>query len=63
MGPSLHTIPEVVDALRLSRSGVYNEIRAGRLPVVHIGRRTFVTSTALARYIAELERPCADEAA
>ena len=40
----------------LSRSVIYEQIRAGRLPTVKQGRATLVTATALADYVKLLEQ-------
>jgi hypothetical protein len=42
--------------LRLSRSVLYQEIRAGRLRTVHRGRSTRASDTAVRNYIALLEQ-------
>ena len=39
----------------MSRSVIYEQIRAGRLRVVHQGRRCYVTAAAIERYVALLE--------
>lgn len=51
----LLSLDEVLETvLPISRSTLYTEIRAGRLPVVKIGRRTFVSNEAVEQYIADL---------
>jgi excisionase family DNA binding protein len=52
----LYRIPEVVRLLSLSRSVVYELIRSGRLRSVTQGRTRLVSATAIADYIALLER-------
>ncbi len=53
--PLLHTIPDAVKRLGgFSRSGIYSEIKAGRLRAVKIGGRTFIAEAELVRYVAEL---------
>jgi len=44
-------IPEVVEACGIGRTRLYEEIRAGRLEVLHVGRRTIVTAAALREYL------------
>ncbi len=55
----LLTITEVLETvLPIGRSLLYREIRAGRLQIVKIGRRTLVTTDALDQYVATLsDRP------
>lgn len=52
--PLLHTIPGAVERISLSRSGIYSEIKAGRLRSVKTGGRTFIAEAELVRYVAEL---------
>lgn len=52
---ALYTIPDAIALLSMSRSVIYEQIRAGRLQVVHQGRRCYVTAAALERYVALLE--------
>ena len=42
--------------LSISRSVIYDEIRTGRLRSVHRGRSRLIPATAIADYIALLER-------
>jgi len=42
--------------LRLSRSVIYEQIRAGRLRIVKQGRATLVPASAIAEYVALLEQ-------
>jgi hypothetical protein len=53
---ALYAIPQATALLSMSRSVIYEQIRAGRLDVVHQGRRCYVTAVALERYVALLER-------
>jgi excisionase family DNA binding protein len=48
----LLSIPEAAAMLSLGRSAVYDEIAAGRLHSVKVGRRRLVPSRAIAAYIA-----------
>ncbi|MFI8871354.1 MULTISPECIES: helix-turn-helix domain-containing protein [unclassified Streptomyces] len=56
IAPVLYRIPEAVQALGLSRSVVYDLIRAGRLRTVKEGRTRLVPASAIAEYVALLER-------
>lgn len=57
----LYEIPEVMAMLQLSRSTIYEQIRARRLRIVKQGRSTRVTPAAIADYIKLLERESDDE--
>lgn len=52
----LYQIPDVMGLLNMSRSVVYEQIRAGRLHTVTQGRRRYVTTAGLADYVELLER-------
>jgi excisionase family DNA binding protein len=52
----LYRIPEAMRRLSLSRSVIYEQIRTGRLRTVKQGRTRLVPATAIADYIALLER-------
>ncbi|GAA1954587.1 helix-turn-helix domain-containing protein [Catenulispora subtropica] len=54
--PRLYDIPDLVRILRLSRSVIYEQIRAGRLRTVKQGRSRRVSEKAVYDYIALLER-------
>jgi excisionase family DNA binding protein len=54
--PLMFRIRDVVKLTGLSRSVIYEQIRAGRLPTVKQGRATLVTATALADYVKLLEQ-------
>ena len=47
-------VPEAAEALRLSRSALYELIRSGQLRTVKCGRRRLVPVEALAEYVASL---------
>lgn len=51
----LYDVDEAAEALRLSRSALYELIRSGRLRSVKSGRRRLVPVAALAEYVAGLE--------
>lgn len=53
--PVMYRVEEAAEALRLSRSAVYELIRSGQLRSVKCGRRRLVPVVALAEYIAVLE--------
>jgi excisionase family DNA binding protein len=44
---------EAAAVLGLSRSGVYELVRAGRIKVVKVGARTLITRTALEAFLAD----------
>lgn len=46
-----YDIREVTQILRISRATLYDRIREGRLSIQKDGRRTFITSNELMRYI------------
>ena len=47
-------VPEAAEALRLSRSALYELIRSGQLRTVKCGRRRLVPVDALTEYVASL---------
>ena len=53
--PVLYDVDEAADALRLSRSLLYELIRSGRLRTVKAGRHRLVPESALAEYVASLD--------
>ena len=55
----LYRISEAMELLSLSRSVIYEELRAGRLRCVHRGRSVRIPATAIADYVALLEREAA----
>lgn len=50
----LYDVDEAAEALRLSRSALYELIRSGQLRSVKSGRRRLVPVEALAEYVARL---------
>jgi excisionase family DNA binding protein len=52
----LYRVSEVMTLLSLSRSVLYEELRSGRLRSVHRGRTRLIPATAIAEYVALLER-------
>lgn len=50
-----YTIPQVCEAVNTSRSLLYQEIQAGRLRILKIGRKTLVTDAALREWVDLLE--------
>ena len=59
---ALYNIADTMALLSMSRSVVYEQIRAGRLQTVHQGRRCYVTASAIERYVALLEAEADGEA-
>ena len=47
-------IPEAANILRMSRAELYKRIAAGKLRVQKEGKRTFITTAELQRYVADL---------
>ena len=54
--PLMFRISDVVKLTRLSRSVIYEQIRAGRLRTVKQGSATLITAAALADYVRLLVR-------
>jgi excisionase family DNA binding protein len=60
---ALYRISEVMVLLSLSRSVIYEQIRAGRLRTVKQGSRRLVPHAAIAEYVALLEHESEERAA
>ena len=54
--PQLHSIADTLQRIPVGRSKLYEEISSGRLTVVKIGRRSFVSDNELRRYIDSLPK-------
>jgi excisionase family DNA binding protein len=54
--PVMYRISTVVKLTGLSRSVIYEQIRAGRLRTVKQGRATLITAAELADYVKLLEK-------
>jgi excisionase family DNA binding protein len=52
----LYRVTEAMVLLSLSRSVIYEQLRCGRLRSVHVGRTRLIPATAIADYVALLER-------
>lgn len=59
----MYRVAEVMELLSLSRSVVYEQFRAGRLHSVKQGRSRRVPTSAVADYIALLQREAAGDGA
>ncbi|WP_032773360.1 helix-turn-helix domain-containing protein [Streptomyces sp. NRRL F-2202] len=59
--PALYRVPDAARVLGLSRSVVYDLIRAGRLRTVKQGRTRLVPASAITDYVALLEREAGAE--
>lgn len=59
----LYRVPEAMELLSMSRTVIYEQIRAGRLRTVHQGRARLVPASAIADYVALLERESTGRAA
>lgn len=55
-GPLLYRVEGAMELLNLSRTVIYEQIRAGRLRTVHQGRACRIPLSALRDYVALLER-------
>jgi excisionase family DNA binding protein len=51
----LYRVVDAMVVLSMSRSGIYEQIRSGRLRSVTQGRRRLIPASAIAEYIALLE--------
>jgi excisionase family DNA binding protein len=60
---AMYRIPEAMRLLSLSRSVIYQQIRAGRLRTVTQGRTRLVPASAIADYVALLESEAAERKA
>ncbi len=56
MDKALYRIPEAMRLLSMSRTVIYQQIRAGRLRTVTQGRARLIPAGAIAEYVALLER-------
>lgn len=59
----LYRVPEAMRLLSLSRSVLYEQIRAGRLKSVTQGRTRLIPAAAIAQYVDLLQREADDGAA
>lgn len=59
--PALYRVPEACALLRLSRSVIYEQIRAGRLRTVRQGTARRVPASAITEYVALLEREAGEQ--
>ncbi len=57
----LFKISEAAEMLSISRSLLYELVRAGRVKTVHIGSAVRVRATELERFVAELTEEAANE--
>ncbi|QDP94803.1 helix-turn-helix domain-containing protein [Microlunatus elymi] len=57
--PVLYSVDEACEALRLSRSAIYELIRSGRLRSIKEGRRRLVPVAALQEYVAAFDEDAA----
>ena len=61
--PIVLTIHEAIDASRIAKTKIYAEIKAGRLPIIKIGRRTLIRREALEAWLRAAERRVEQESA
>ncbi len=50
-----YTVTQACEAVNTSRSLLYQEIQAGRLRILKLGRKTLITDAALREWVALLE--------
>lgn len=62
-GKLMYKISEVCELVSMSRSVIYEEIKAGRLVITKRGRATLVAADDLADYVALLKRETREAAA
>lgn len=55
IGRLTYTIPQVCEVVNTSRSLLYQEIQAGRLRILKLGRKTLITDAALWEWVNLLE--------
>lgn len=53
--PQLLRISDLTSLLRMSRSAIYREIKAGNIKAFNIGKSLRVTSDEISRYVSALE--------
>lgn len=53
---ALYRVADAVIVLSMSRSVIYEEMRSGRLRSIKRGRSRLISATAIAEYVARLER-------
>ena len=59
----VYTVPEFLEAHRISRTFFYSEVGAGRLRLMKAGRRTLITQEAAAEWRALCEQRTVGEVA
>lgn len=59
----LYRVPDAMRLLSLSRSVIYEQIRAGRLKSVTQGRTRLISAAAISEYVALLQREADDRPA
>jgi excisionase family DNA binding protein len=52
-----HSIPEAARLLGVGKRSIYRQISEGNLPVVKLGRRTLVSSSALRAFVEAASKP------
>ncbi|WP_116247106.1 helix-turn-helix domain-containing protein [Nocardiopsis sp. FIRDI 009] len=53
---ALYTVEDATQALRLSRAELYEQMRAGRLRFVKVGRARRIPASAITEFVALLEK-------
>lgn len=55
------TIPQFIEAFKVGRTSVYEEISTGRLPTYKVGRRRYISANAARQWQQNLEAVAAQE--
>lgn len=55
MTPLLHDVASAVQMLGVSRTRLFEEIKAGHIEAVKLGKRTMIKHSELVRYVDSLE--------
>lgn len=51
----VYTIPQAAEAAQTGKTKLYAEIKAGRLPIVKVGRKTLIRHETLDKWLRESE--------
>ncbi len=59
MGLRFFTVPEIADLLQMKRERVYEAVRLGLVPAVHIGRQIRIEQKAFVEWVRDGGQTCA----
>lgn len=59
MGLRFFTVPEIADLLQMKRDRVYEAVRLGLVPAVHIGRQIRIEEKAFVEWVRDGGQTCA----